>query len=190
MHEIQTIVLPIFLEWVSEQFLNGTSAHRRPFQCHDIPRSQPVCLSHGFTWLRCAKTAEQIEILFGVRTLGAHGWGSWISPRWGGVHSMQPLPNHFGFLFNHFLSVSYVTQCWINAWLHQKVTSTNLEALNSSKLTRQQQWLEHLWYWEQHLTVLTQIATRYVKTHDVYWYTTKQSESCHKYCYVHLCIFQ
>jgi len=23
-------------EWVSEQFLNGTSAHRRPFQCHSM----------------------------------------------------------------------------------------------------------------------------------------------------------
>jgi len=24
-------------EWVSEQFLDGTSAHNRPFQCHTSP---------------------------------------------------------------------------------------------------------------------------------------------------------
>jgi len=34
---------------------------------------QSVCLSGGFTWLRCAKTAERIEILFEVKTLGAQG---------------------------------------------------------------------------------------------------------------------
>jgi len=33
------------------------------------PRRLPVCLSRGFTRLRCANTAERIEVLFGVETL-------------------------------------------------------------------------------------------------------------------------
>jgi len=32
-----------------------------------------VCLSRVITWLRCAKTAEQIKILFLVNTFGAKG---------------------------------------------------------------------------------------------------------------------
>jgi len=50
MHEMQTIVTDI----------RGVCMSVRP----------PVCLSRGSTRLHCAKTAEQIKILFGVNTLG------------------------------------------------------------------------------------------------------------------------
>jgi len=39
----------------------------------DVPVRQSVCLSRGYTRLRCAKTAERIEVLFMVNTLGAKG---------------------------------------------------------------------------------------------------------------------
>jgi len=35
-----------------------------------LPMLLSVCLSRGFTQLRFAKTAERIEILFGVKTFG------------------------------------------------------------------------------------------------------------------------
>jgi len=39
--------------------------------CHSVRLSD--CLSCGSAWLRCAKMAEWIKIVFGVNTPGAHG---------------------------------------------------------------------------------------------------------------------
>jgi len=64
-----------------------------------------VSLSSSFTRLWVAKTAERIEVLFGVKTLGNQrnivldGGPDPPSARGREVHSMQPLPNHFGLLF-------------------------------------------------------------------------------------------
>jgi len=66
-----------------------------------------VTLSHGSTRLHCAKTAEQIKILFGMNTLGAPknivSDGGPDPPQQGEgelyvIHSMQPLPDYFELL--------------------------------------------------------------------------------------------
>jgi len=68
-----------------------------------------VCLSRGSTWFHCAKTTEQIKILFGVKTLGGpinivlDGGPDPDPPHSDGVgDSMQPLPNYFGLLLYFF----------------------------------------------------------------------------------------
>jgi len=71
---------------------------------NDVPVCQSVCLSRGFTRLSCAKTAERIEVLFGVKIFGGprnivlDGDLDPPTARRGEAHSMQPLPNHFGLL--------------------------------------------------------------------------------------------
>jgi len=72
------------------------------------PVSLSVCLSRGSTRLHCAKTAEQIKILFVVNTLGGPRNialdGAPDPPRREG-DSMQPSPNYFG----HLLLTKYNT---------------------------------------------------------------------------------
>jgi len=65
-----------------------------------LPMILFVCLSTGFTWLRCIKTAERIEVLFGWKTTGAkeHCVGQGPRPlmaRGRGAQTMQPLPDYF-----------------------------------------------------------------------------------------------
>jgi len=38
--------------------------------CNSLSVRPPVCLSHGSTRLHCAKTAEQIKIIFMLNTFG------------------------------------------------------------------------------------------------------------------------
>jgi len=61
-----------------------------------------VSPSGGSTRLRCAKTAEQINILLGVNTLGGPRHivldGGPDPPQRRERDSMQPSPNYFGFL--------------------------------------------------------------------------------------------
>jgi len=64
----------------------------RPIATHD-----PVvwCVSQSVARLHCTKTAERIEVLFGVETL--YRMGSLDTLRREG--SMRPLPNYFDLLF-------------------------------------------------------------------------------------------
>jgi len=75
--------------------------------CYRCSQCLSVCLSVSVlsctsTRLHCAKTAEQIKILFGVNT--EHSWGPkeycgvLIIPQRVEGNSMQPLPNYFGVL--------------------------------------------------------------------------------------------
>jgi len=56
-------------------------------------------------------TAEGIEVLFGDMTLGvplcSTGGPSPSTARGGGAHSMQPLPDYFGFLFGDTVQRRY-----------------------------------------------------------------------------------
>jgi len=73
----------------------------------DVSVCQSVCLSRGVTRLRCAETAERIEVRFGMKIFeGPRNIvlnGSLDPQRRGrgeSAHSMQPLPNYFGLLLN------------------------------------------------------------------------------------------
>jgi len=44
--------------------------------CYRCSQCLSFCLSHGSTWLHCAKTAEQIKVLFGMNTPGGLRLGS------------------------------------------------------------------------------------------------------------------
>jgi len=54
-----------------------------------------VCQS---AWLRCANTAERIEILLGRRLVGSQGTLYWTGVPVSPADSMRPWPNHFGYL--------------------------------------------------------------------------------------------
>jgi len=49
-------------EWASEQFLNGTSAHRRPFQCHSMVLSKSnIVILYVCQYVCSLITQEQLQ---------------------------------------------------------------------------------------------------------------------------------
>jgi len=71
------------------------------------PVSPSVCHARGFTRIRCAKTAKQIEVLLGVKIpegpMNIELDESSDTPRRGEGDSMRPSRNYSGYLFDNIL---------------------------------------------------------------------------------------